>query len=124
MVSRIIDSYTFASSLAELSIDDDETIVSFDIISLYTSIPIKQCLSSVHSILLEDTDLQSRTNLSPPDLIRGLEICLRSTYFTFKGALYHQTEGVAMGSPVSPIVATLFMHHLEVNAFEQLLSPP
>ena len=29
-----------------------------------------------------------------------------------------------MGSPVSPIVANLFMHHLEVNAFEQLLSPP
>ena len=37
----------------------------------------------------------------------------RSTYFCFQGEIYEQTEGVAKGSPLSPIVANLFMEDLE-----------
>ena len=38
---------------------------------------------------------------------------MKSTYFTFCGEIYEQTEGVAKGSPLSPIVANLFMEHYE-----------
>ena len=37
-------------------------------------------------------------------------------YFTFRGGLYHLTNGVAMGSPVSSVVANLFMEAFEEKA--------
>ena len=42
-----------------------------------------------------------------------LELCLRSTYFSYKGVFYEQTEGAAMGSPVSAVVANLYMQFFE-----------
>ena len=45
------------------------------------------------------------------DIILLLEFCLKNTYFSFQGQFYEQVEGAAMGSPVSPIVANLYMEY-------------
>ena len=45
-----------------------------------------------------------------------LEFYLRTTYFTFQGKMYEQVKGAAVGSPISLIVANLFMEDLETNA--------
>ena len=42
-----------------------------------------------------------------------LEVCLRSTYFSYDGVFYEQIDGAAMGSPVSPVVANLYMEFFE-----------
>ena len=47
-----------------------------------------------------------------------LELCLRSTYFTFREKYYRLTDGVAMGSSVSSIVAHLFMERFEEGALQ------
>ena len=57
-------------------------------------------------------------------IVSLLEFCLRSAYFTFKGRYYEQTEGAAMGSPISPIVANLFMEDLETRAIQSAQNPP
>ena len=49
-----------------------------------------------------------------------LQFCLKSTEFVHGGVYYKQLDGVAMGSPVSPVVADIFMDELEKKAFEQL----
>ena len=38
---------------------------------------------------------------------------LTTTYFSFRGEIYFQCFGIAMGSPVSPLVANFFMEWLE-----------
>ena len=63
--------------------------------------------------LTQDTSLGEKTRLSPDNLTHLLELCLRSTYFSFQGELYEQTEGAAMGSPVSPVVANTYMEYFE-----------
>ena len=48
-----------------------------------------------------------------------MELCefiLTTTYLTFRGYIYKQKFGTAMGSPVSPIVANLYMEFLEKEA--------
>ena len=45
-----------------------------------------------------------------------LEFVLSTTYFCFRDKLYKQKFGVAMGSPVSPIIRNIFMEHLEQSA--------
>ena len=51
-----------------------------------------------------------RTSLSPERIADLLEMCLRSTYFSFGGNFYEQKEGAAMGSPVSAVVAMQPLH--------------
>ena len=42
-----------------------------------------------------------------------LEFCVKNTYLSFEGQFYEQVEGAAMGSPVSPIIANLYMEYFE-----------
>ena len=42
-----------------------------------------------------------------------LTICTKNVYFTFKGDIYLQTDGVAQGSRLGPVLAGIFMVHLE-----------
>ena len=60
--------------------------------------------------------MKKRTLLAPEDIVELLEFVLTTTYFAFGGQVYQQKFGTAMGSPVSPIVANLFMEHLEQRA--------
>ncbi|CAG4938163.1 unnamed protein product [Parnassius apollo] len=50
-----------------------------------------------------------------------LKHCLTSGYLLWKEEFYKQVDGVAMGSPVSPIVADIFMEDFEEKA---LLTAP
>ena len=45
-----------------------------------------------------------------------VSLCLTSTFFSFQCEFYAQTCGVVMGSPLSPIVANLFMEDFESKA--------
>ena len=52
------------------------------------------------------------------DVVELLQFTLTTTYFRFRGQLYRQKFGAAMGSPVSPLVADIYMEHLEQTAIE------
>jgi hypothetical protein len=41
-----------------------------------------------------------------------------STYFTYGGQFYEQTDGVAMGSSLSPVIANFFMEDFEAKAIQ------
>ena len=57
------------------------------------------------------------------DIILLLEFCLKNTYFSFQDQFHEQVEGVAMGSPVSPFVANLYMEYLEQKALSTAPNP-
>ena len=42
-----------------------------------------------------------------------LHLCTKNVYFTFNGEIYIQIDGVAMGSPLGPVLANIFMVELE-----------
>ena len=58
------------------------------------------------------------------NIIELLDFCLNNTYFTFQGVFYQQTKGAAMGSPVSPIVANIFMEAFESRALSTAIHQP
>ena len=51
-------------------------------------------------------------------------MCLRSTYSSFGGNFYEQKEGAAMGSPVSAVVANLYMEFFEELALKTVPTRP
>ena len=42
-----------------------------------------------------------------------LNLCTKEVNFTFTEELYQQVGGVAMGSPLGPLFANIFMYKLE-----------
>lgn len=85
--------------------------MSFDVVSLLTNIPINEAIDVINSI-------------ADPNTYFLVKICLTSTFFSFEGELYEQTYSVTMGSPLSPIVANLFMENFESKALSSALYQP
>ena len=85
---------------------------------------LKQGECIIKQRLANDKDLQQRTTMSIHHITSLLEFCLKSTSFVFQGQHYQQMEGSAMGSPLSPIVANIFMENSEKEALETAPHPP
>ena len=86
--------------------------------------PHRSSLNIIKDLLDKDTTLKERTVMEVGDIILLLEFCLKNTYFSFQGQFYEQVEGAAMGSPVSPILANLYMEYLEQKALSIAPYPP
>ena len=89
--------------IQEERVEPKDKILSFDVVSLFTKIPLEEAIQ----VIKEVTD---------PHTTKLATFCLRSTFFSFQGEFYEQTIGVAMGSPHSPIVSNLFMEKFEKEA--------
>ena len=73
-------------------------MVSFDVVSLFTNIPLKECIDlSVSYISVGWTNLK----LSRSDLTKPFSIATSETHFLFNCKIYDQIDGVAMGSPLA-----------------------
>ena len=53
-----------------------------------------------------------------------LTLCLDATFLSFRGKVYQQVHGTAMGFPVSVVVANLVMEDVEERALDSFHSPP
>ena len=71
-----------------------------------------------------DQELYLRTTMQVEEIISLLEFCLKATYFQFQGRFFEQWQGVVMESPISPILANLYMEDLEIKAINTAEHPP
>ena len=114
----------FIESIKGIHLSEDQCMVSYDVKALFTSVPTNKACIIIRQRLEEDPELNQRTSLTIDDIISLLEFCITSTYFSFQGKFYEQVEGAAMGSPLSPIVANIYMETFEVEAIRSAPNPP
>ena len=122
--SFIKDSAHFVDLVKDIKLSEDEVMISFDVKSLFTNVPITEAVEVIHDMLKSDETLEERTVLSPDRIAELLDLCLRSTYFSYNDTFYEQKEGAAMGSPVSAVVANLYMEYFEQIAIESSCVKP
>ena len=108
----IKDSKDLVKVFGELKLEDDEILMSHDVVGLFTNVSIDLALDIIKDKLEKDTKLKDRTNLTVTDVIELLDLVLRTTYFSYNGKIYRQKFGVAMGGPISPIVANIVMDYM------------
>ena len=114
--SFVNNSSHFVNIISQIHLEDNDLLVSFDIKSLFTRVPINDALIIIKDRLLVDSELENRTTMSPHQICSLVELCLKSTFFSYEDAIYEQTDGTAMGSPLSPTVANIFMEDFENTA--------
>jgi hypothetical protein len=86
-------------------------MVSFDIVSLYTNIPLAKTIQIILDYLYKDqTPL---TTIPRADMKKLLEFATQHSHFLFNGKIYDQKDGVSMGSPLAPLLAETFLQDFE-----------
>ena len=114
----------FVEQVKHITLAPGECLSSYDVSALFTSVPIDPALKIIKDLLANDPTLKDRTVIGIDDILLLLEFCLKNTYFSFQGQFFEQVEGAAMGYPVSPVVANLYMEYLEQKALSTAPHPP
>ena len=100
--------------ISDASIHSNQ-IVSFDVMSLFTKVPTDETLV-VRDKLAADPLLEERTCIPIDNLMEMLTFCVETTYFEMGSDIYRQEEGLAMCSPLSPVLANIYMEYFEEMA--------
>ena len=100
----------FIDAIKTVKIPDDYKLVSFDVKSLFTSIPLQLALQCTETAIQQST---VELLLPTADIMDLLNLCLTLTYFQYNGKHYKQLHGTAIGLHVSVVVAEIFIQHVE-----------
>ena len=85
--------------------------MTLDVSSLYTNIPHNDGLDACRRFLTSDT--YTRNQLPVECILSLIRLVLENNHFQFNNDNYLQKMGTAMGSPMAPAYASLFMGKLE-----------
>ena len=94
---------------------------SLDVVSLFTRVPTDKVIEFVGRKIDEKS-----INVPIPkncflDLLR---LCVENNYFQFNDKFYKQKFGISMGSPLSPVLANLYMEFFETEVLPTLPNQP
>jgi len=104
------DSITLANEQIKINIYENHRMVTFDIKVLYVNIPIGQTLEIANNLIMEN-NIEQEKNTDKPTL----DTILKQNYFAFDDNIYQPEKGISMGSPITNIIAEIFLQDLETN---------
>ena len=87
-------------------------ILTMDVVSLFIMVPTNQTLA-VRDKLAAGLSLEERTYIPIDNLMEMLTFCVETTYFGMGSDIYRQEEGLAMSSPLSPVLANIYTEYFE-----------
>eukprot|EP00057_Strongylocentrotus_purpuratus_P016405 XP_011670879.1 PREDICTED: uncharacterized protein LOC105441461 [Strongylocentrotus purpuratus] len=94
-----------------------------DILSKTTIHDTESCRIVKERLEADDT-LPDRTPVTRDEIHDLMYFCLNSTSFKWRDNYYQQLQGAVMGSPLSPVIANIFMEHFKTTALQLSLSTP
>lgn len=104
------NTFQFTNRLKDIFIPENSMLVSFDVKNLFPSIPPEDCIRLLRKLLFDRTNIPTHHILN---LCLLVDTVLRQNFFQFNQQFYSQQSGLAMGSPLSPLLSEIFMSELE-----------
>ena len=115
----IQNSVELVSKLKDIKMEDDEILVSFDIVGLYPNVPLPEAFEAIEHYLSQANITMERKEM----LTRFVDICMKQNIFQLRGKFYQQTSGLSMGNSASPMVAQFFMNKFETEIKHEVWFP-
>lgn len=114
--SNIKNNVDFVDKINNLHINFEFKMISFDVTSLFTKVPVDDLLN----FLKEELD---NMNLPLPTstVIDLIKLCIKNCKFVFDDKFYSQKFGMAMGNPLSPLLSNFYMEFFESKILKNIL---
>ena len=119
---RIFDSFTFADKVKTFNCPLSVFLCSYDVCSLFTNVPLAETIEICADALFNG-------ELTPPPFSRAVFVELMQTTtssveFSFNNIMHRQIDGVAVGSPLGPSLANIFVGYYGALLFKRVNKPP
>ena len=101
----------FVNKLKDFSVSPGDQMVSFDVKSLYTNVPLAETIDIVTEYVYSENSVVVPP--IPESIFKKLLRSVTEGIFMFNGDCYKQVDGLAMGGPLGPSLANFFLAHLE-----------
>ena len=83
---------------------------SFDVVNLFTSVPLAEVLDICADALYRNDGIEPVTTTLSEDSFRELmRLATSGVEFSLNKTMFRQIDGVAMGSPFGPALANIFV---------------
>lgn len=109
------NSIELVEKLKNIKLEIDDRIVSFDVKSLYPSIPVNLALDTLRNWLHKN----GISSMKIKEYAGLVNLCLTQNAFYFNNELYEQLDGLMMGNPISSLTAELVMSEFECRAIKE-----
>jgi len=103
------DSFAFSNDIQTQ--DPSHYMASLDVDSLFTNIPLYETIDICADLLFRDNPIVDGLNKS--EFKQLLTLATTESFILFNGSYYRQIDGVAMGSPLGPTLANIFLGYNE-----------
>ena len=98
-------------SLPNITLPEGHELVSFDVCSLYTNVPVKEAIETCTDLLFSGK--YPKPPVSKETFKELLEVCTSDVLILTSDGYYRQTDGLAMGSPPAPLLANGWLNRYE-----------
>lgn len=117
---NVLNSRQACEKLKQTNILPDEKFYSFDIVSMFTNIPVERAINSVKK-RQKALGINDETLHLIIDIITF--VCVKSTEMAFNNSIFKQIRGLRMGSSLSPILADFVVEDMLDTTFLHIPRP-
>ena len=112
---RDLHIFEFAQEIQQFQVNENDILVLYDVSALFTSVPLEETIQILANKAFAQNwfNKTHQLNITQDDLVELLRVATKHQLFQFNGHLYEQIDGVAMGSPLGPLMANVFMCSIE-----------
>ena len=103
------DTFSFVSQIKTANLSK-KFLVSYDVTNLFTNIPLQETIDIAINLIFNHNP---NLNITKKELKKLFLFATSQTHFIFNSKFYNQIDGVAMGSPLAPVLANTFMSFCE-----------
>ena len=119
-VYSIINSGDFAKKLVNYKVGERHSMISLDIVNLYTNIPLDELETLIRKKL---TDYKKLSKIYIDQMMKLISTILKQNYFEFNGKFYITNKGLAMGAPLSSTLAQIYLCNFEETHIMNVKNP-
>ena len=106
---------SFLNRLQKFKFQPSDTLISFDVVSLFTNVPLKETINLIADRIYKSS---SKPPFEKKVFIELMQLAT-SGLFLYKDKLFRQVDGVTMGSPLGPTLANFCLALFEEQLLEK-----